>query len=284
MSVGVIPSPALSLSAAGILDSPGFPAIRAALGFWPYARTAGTEGQVVFRAASLSVGIAPRIATVFDSVALRGWLSADVTAVHASGSSFDVNHAGTRWFPAGELGGRAELDLGTTILGCLEIGATIPLQRPHLHAWTGRPREHLLRRRRHERRRRVGGRKRRLPLRWEVLATGDSGGRKPVPQLSAVWARSPTDVWIGGTWSVFHFDGSSWTQVSTQPEMEPIKPRSIGGCGAHVWIADVGDVLEFDGAQWSRTPVGPAISGVWGVSPERLVAVGPRGSILHRNP
>jgi hypothetical protein len=130
VSFGVVPSPAFSMSAVGIFGSDEFPAVRTALDVWPYARATVPEGQVTFRAIGLSVGVAPRIVTLSDAVTLRGWASGDLTAVYASGSEFDVNRSGTRAFAAVELGGRAEVSLGAALLGCMEIGATVPLKHP----------------------------------------------------------------------------------------------------------------------------------------------------------
>jgi hypothetical protein len=130
VSFGVVPSPAFFISAVGIFGSDQFLAARAALDVSPYAPTKVAEGQVMFRAVGLGVGVAPRIVTPFDAVTLRGWASGKVTAVYASGSAFDVNPSDTQTFAAFELGGRGEVSLGATLLGCVEIGATVPLAHP----------------------------------------------------------------------------------------------------------------------------------------------------------
>jgi len=80
-----------------------------------------------------------------------------------------------------------------------------------------------------------------------------------VPHLNAVWVNGPDDVWTAGTHLadgdglLFHWDGSSWTQV-------PATTRGINGLWGSarddVWaVGNQATMLHFAGQTWSAVPI-----------------------------
>ena len=109
--------------------------------------------------------------------------------------------------------------------------------------------------------------------------------------LWGVWGQSSSDVWaVGGTGqtdgqaTLLHYDGTSW-QAVTLPALQ----RPNVWAFYKVWGASADDVyivgqngvlLHYDGAGWSEQGVGVGddLIAIWGVSQDRVVAVGGRSS------
>lgn len=69
------------------------------------------------------------------------------------------------------------------------------------------------------------------------------------PTLVGVWASSASNIYAIGTSAIYHYNGSSWTQVYTSSE------TLLGGWGSSVTdifaVGDRGHVLHFDGTAWN---------------------------------
>lgn len=109
--------------------------------------------------------------------------------------------------------------------------------------------------------------------------------------LWGVWGASPDDLWaVGGAGreagqeTILHYDGTAWADVPP-PELQRANVRAFfkvwGTSADNVYIVGQnGIVLHYDGATW--TEEFPGVSGdlisLWGTGPDRIVAVGGRGS------
>ena len=131
---------------------------------------------------------------------------------------------------------------------------------------------------------------------------GDSIGPDPVlvwtsvpsgatQRLTSVWGSSASDVWAVGYETILHYDGKSWSNVSS----------SLIGTGAYLWgvwgtspsnVWAVGyvnyaapTILHYNGTSWSSVPSGTTnlLLHVWGSSPSDVWAVGNGGTIVHYN-
>ena len=115
---------------------------------------------------------------------------------------------------------------------------------------------------------------------WSVAFDTGTGS-----SFDSVWGRGPGDVFVAGFDGVFRGGQGTFTRIEDSNGVSPSFARQIGGCGAHLWIADTFGFYSFDGTALMREPgTWPDVRGVWGASPERLVAVGARGSLLRRQP
>jgi hypothetical protein len=133
----------------------------------------------------------------------------------------------------------------------------------------------------------------------DVWAVGEGGamarwdGRavtalaSPVTEdLFAVGGSSKTDVWVGTSDALLHFDGQHW---QTHDLPEALEVRSIWASARDdVWAfgnapeGEVSTVLHFDGSTWkSRALPSPAlVRDVWGASRDDVWAVGSRGKLF----
>lgn len=91
----------------------------------------------------------------------------------------------------------------------------------------------------------------------------------PTDGLSAVWASSASDVWVGGAAGPYHWDGQTWTlfALPTAPGARAV--NGLWGCAPDdVWA--VGPVVtHWDGQRWSYVdmPVTPgSYRAVWGAA------------------
>jgi hypothetical protein len=113
-----------------------------------------------------------------------------------------------------------------------------------------------------------------------VAGCGSSGGswvEQAVPAPSAVtayrlWVSGDNDVWLGGS-SIWHFDGSAWTET---PPAVPTAIADFWGFGPSDVFA-IGDarVLHWDGAAWADVPASTGVPfeslyRVWGASKNDL--------------
>jgi hypothetical protein len=104
-----------------------------------------------------------------------------------------------------------------------------------------------------------------------------SGTTQP---LYAVWGTSGTDVFaVGGAGTILHYNGTSWT---AQSNASTATLRGLwGNSGSSVFaVGDGTTILHYDGSNWAPQPVNaftnPSmnLTGVWGVSPTNVLAVG----------
>jgi hypothetical protein len=122
----------------------------------------------------------------------------------------------------------------------------------------------------------------------------DTLGFQPMPgfptqtgiNLLAIWANSPSDVFVTGRpGRIVHYDGTSWTVMT---------PATGGGLDqlVAVWGSGPGDVFavvfgtpgaiqHYDGQSWSRTTVPDRLRAVWGSGPSDVFAVGDDGPTTH---
>lgn len=109
---------------------------------------------------------------------------------------------------------------------------------------------------------------------WTVAFEADEMGA-----LSGVWGTAPDDVWMvggaAGTALVRHYDGTSWSDVSTPAEDLMVW---VHGTGADdVWsVGQSGQIVHFDGSDWTSIPSGTTedLWGVWASAPDDVWIVG----------
>lgn len=100
--------------------------------------------------------------------------------------------------------------------------------------------------------------------------------------LFGVWASARNDVFaIAGT-SVFHFDGTQWTDLVTNSLDEL---WAVWGSGPNdvFAVGEVGAIYRYDGMGWTKQDSGTManLTSVWGSGPTDVYAVGGEGSLLH---
>jgi hypothetical protein len=73
-------------------------------------------------------------------------------------------------------------------------------------------------------------------------------------QPISIWAHATDRVWVATTMSIYHYNGSSWTLVHTDPST---MFNDLWGTAANdVWaVGTGGTVMHFDGASWTKSPV-----------------------------
>lgn len=102
--------------------------------------------------------------------------------------------------------------------------------------------------------------------------------------LSAVWGAGPSAVvavGVGGT--IAHFDGSSWSLLSSSPTDRSL--TAVWGSSAtdiHAVGSD-GTIVHFDGSRWTTQQSGVTahLASIWGRGPRDIFAAGTSGTILH---
>jgi hypothetical protein len=108
-------------------------------------------------------------------------------------------------------------------------------------------------------------------------------------QLSDVWGSSASDVYAVGDSTIWHFDGSGWTDVATVPN----SLDAVWGSGpTDVWAVGNGNLVHYDGADWTGvTDVGGLaiingvqLNDVWGTGPDDVFVVGATGSPIGETP
>jgi hypothetical protein len=72
-------------------------------------------------------------------------------------------------------------------------------------------------------------------------------------EFGRVWGRGATDVYALGAGLVFHYDGVSWTQM---PLPQAALALDLWGAPDDLFVATQDGVLRFDGAQWSPIATG----------------------------
>lgn len=101
--------------------------------------------------------------------------------------------------------------------------------------------------------------------------------------LTSISGSDPASVFVLTSDSrVFHFDGTSWSEISPVPTV-PLKGLHSAAPGRVVAVGPLGVVMQFDGAAWTRVDLGQATSlnAVW-VSPDAdMFAVGNNSDVAH---
>jgi hypothetical protein len=99
----------------------------------------------------------------------------------------------------------------------------------------------------------------------------------------SVWATSRDNAFVAGVFgTVFHFDGSTWTPMTTgtTSHLSDIWGSSDTDIFA---VGTAGTVIHYDGSSWTLMPkvADNTLLGVWGSSSTDVYAVGDAGTILH---
>jgi hypothetical protein len=121
--------------------------------------------------------------------------------------------------------------------------------------------------------------------------------------MSGIWGSSPKDVYAVG-WAgypIWRYDGTKWSNIPStfqrfnREGSDIASPSAVYGFGPNnVWVAGtyirkrggqytyLSMLLHYDGAQWKEHDIdGPALSDLWGSSPNDIFAVGETGTVLH---
>jgi len=120
---------------------------------------------------------------------------------------------------------------------------------------------------------------------WTVQTT------PTVEDMWGVWGAAPDDLWaVGGRGreegqaTLLHFDGTDWTDVAL-PTLERANVFALfkvwGSSASNIYVVGQrGVVLHYDGSVWTEELVGAStdLIAVWGTGPDRVVAVGGRGT------
>ena len=109
--------------------------------------------------------------------------------------------------------------------------------------------------------------------------------RPQLDELTAVWALSPTDVWVAASaGAVLHLDGSRWQSTTATVGLTI---RGLWASAASsVWaVGDQGAIRRWDGQSWRTVASGTTagLLAVWGSGPSDVWAVGEGGTILTGN-
>lgn len=109
--------------------------------------------------------------------------------------------------------------------------------------------------------------------------------------LWGIWGASPDDLWaVGGRGrepgqeTILHYDGDTWTNAP-MPDIVRAGVHAFfkiwGTSADNIYIVGQnGVVLHYDGSQWTEEFAGANddLISLWGTGPDRIVAVGGRGS------
>lgn len=115
--------------------------------------------------------------------------------------------------------------------------------------------------------------------------------------LHALWGSSDTDIYaVGDDFSLLHYDGTSWSAVTTGLTRPPINDDTEDDFNA-VWgssasdvyaVGDQGTVWHYNGTSWSAVAL-PALyqdamlRAVWGDAPDNIFLAGEDSIALHFN-
>ncbi|NMC72197.1 MAG: hypothetical protein GYA57_19360 [Myxococcales bacterium] len=112
---------------------------------------------------------------------------------------------------------------------------------------------------------------------WEDMTSGTG----TLETIYGIWGADDDDVWAvggftGGT--VLHFDGTTWSEDTTVPSIDPQGYLAVGGTASdNVFVlARNGGILHWDGRSWRPMEDVATISlvSVWGSSPQDVHAMG----------
>ena len=116
---------------------------------------------------------------------------------------------------------------------------------------------------------------------WSKVETGVAAQDHP----TAVWARTPSDVWmvVNGPPTILHYDGTTWTATASPSPTSNYLTGIWGSSASDIWAVGLaGGIIHYDGTTWSSVASGTAedLWGVWGSSPSDIW-VGGQNVILH---
>jgi hypothetical protein len=116
----------------------------------------------------------------------------------------------------------------------------------------------------------------------------------PVSAITAIWGRSPDDVWFGtNNGEYLHWDGISVKAVSSPTSVRRVRAFaetddgrlfSIASGPDLNWYTESGAVLEWDGTKWSDGSLAESVDyplAVWGSAWNDVWAVGTGGLRMH---
>jgi len=121
---------------------------------------------------------------------------------------------------------------------------------------------------------------------WLDISSGAGGAAIASTQISAVWASSPTDVFVAGLsqgtgGGLFHYNGATWTQIATNVSWNLYGIWGTGPDDLTV-VGTGGVVLRWRGSKWLRMSGGlNSLLAVWGSSATDVFASGVSGTIEH---
>jgi hypothetical protein len=103
-------------------------------------------------------------------------------------------------------------------------------------------------------------------------------------QIAAIRGRSANDVYVAFRSSVYHFNGSVWTDTNMMSSLGTypyLQDLSIGPAKLFA-VGENGTVASYDGSSWRNENGGPhhTLQDVWTGGPQEAVAVGSNGVIL----
>jgi hypothetical protein len=116
---------------------------------------------------------------------------------------------------------------------------------------------------------------------WAAMNTS---GLLSNQQLAAIRGRSANDIYVALRSSVYHWDGSAWTDTGMMSALEIypyIQDLWIGPTKLFA-VGETGTVASYDGSAWQNENGGPTrtLQDVWTGGPQEAVAVGSDGIIL----
>jgi len=87
---------------------------------------------------------------------------------------------------------------------------------------------------------------------------------------------------VGERGDIFHYDGSSWSKMSSGTEWNLWGVWASSSSDVFV-VGDGATILHYDGSSWSgmSSCTTQNVNGVWGSSSSDVFAVGDDGTILH---
>jgi hypothetical protein len=119
------------------------------------------------------------------------------------------------------------------------------------------------------------------------LAPGD------LAYVGGAFAASPNHLWVVGPRStptalvaaVFHFDGTSWTELAGPPVTDPARVSGVWAAGDDVWVTDGSVLFHRQADQWLQIDtagVGLLGDRIFGRSSNDVYVAGPQG-LVHWN-
>ena len=98
----------------------------------------------------------------------------------------------------------------------------------------------------------------------------------------------PNDVWaVGWNNTILHWDGGTWTPVSTHLGADAGYEAVWGSGPNDVWAAGyTNGLVHWNGTAWTSVCIGTTndLHAIWGSGPNDVWAVGEGGTILKRGP
>lgn len=109
---------------------------------------------------------------------------------------------------------------------------------------------------------------------WTEIDIGSGDGAR------AVWARTPSDVWLIKDAISHHWDGTKWNAIVIDERQQGTGgDASVFGSGPDdVWASTLGSLYHWDGKTWTYRGQ-PPVSSLWGIN-GTFWGVGAQGAIL----